>query len=164
MHLRSAVVHHLPRRVSACVRPRCPTPPRVVPAVHPCAPPLRGRVRMASPFMIAGSVRFAGAVCACVVSQVIYAARWPRCRPWFCPPWLCQRFLSFPGPSLLSTGRLRGHSGGPLGAQSPARTDSSIGCLRGSSGGPLGAGSPGHRQTRLLRCGWPSGCPIPRAH
>ena len=25
-----------------CVRPRCPTPPRVVPAVHPSAPPLCG--------------------------------------------------------------------------------------------------------------------------
>ena len=34
-HLRSAVVHHLPHRVSLCVRPSCPTPPRVVPAVHP---------------------------------------------------------------------------------------------------------------------------------
>ena len=35
-HLRRPpVVHNLPRCVLVCVRPRCPTPPRVVPAVQP---------------------------------------------------------------------------------------------------------------------------------
>ena len=45
----------------------------------------------------------AGGVCTCVVSRVIYAARWPRRRPWVCPPWFRRRFLPFPGPPLLST-------------------------------------------------------------
>ena len=33
-HLRPQAVHNLPRCVSMCVRPRCPVPPGVVPAVH----------------------------------------------------------------------------------------------------------------------------------
>ena len=94
------------------------------------------------------------------------------------PTPFCRRFLPFPGPPLLSTGRLRGPSGGPLGAGSPGhrrimtlrsrgprvgplgapspdRTDSSIARLRGPSGGPLGAGSPGRTRTVMLRCRGP---------
>ena len=36
--LRVQVVHHMPRRVSMCVRPNCPTPPRVVLVVHHLSP------------------------------------------------------------------------------------------------------------------------------
>ena len=34
MRLGPQAVHNLPRCVSVCVRPRCPVPPRAVPAVH----------------------------------------------------------------------------------------------------------------------------------
>ena len=142
--------------------------------------------------MVAGCVRFggvrsimvdAGGVCACVMSHVIYVAWRLRRRPWFCPRRFCWRFLPFPGPPLLSTVRLRGPSGGPLGAgspertrrttsrcrgprggplgaRSPARTGSSTGRLRGPSGGPLGARSPGRRRKMMLRCRGPRVGPL----
>ena len=97
-----------------CMRPRCPTPPYILLAIHPLrstTPPLRGsRVRMARSLLVAGvhSVMVdAGGVCACVVSLVIYAAWWPCRRPW-CPTQFCWWYLPFPGPPLLSTVRLRG--------------------------------------------------------
>ena len=43
-HLRSAVVHRLPRRVSVCVRRRCPTPPRAAsPPPTPCEGHTKGQ-------------------------------------------------------------------------------------------------------------------------
>ena len=61
------------------------------------------------------------------------------------PTRFCRRFLLLPGPPFHSTGR-----------------------LRGPSGGPLGAGSRECGQTTTLRCrgpwGRPSGCPISCAH
>ena len=176
------------------LRPRCPTPPRVVLAVHHMrsTTPWVARVHDAFRDGCRG-VRFAGGVrsvmvdsvgvCTCVVSRVIYSARWLLRRPWFCPPRFCRRFLPFPGPPLLSTVCRRGPSGGPLGAESPrrrrptilrcrgprvgslgarspARTDRSKECLRGPGGGPLGAGSPGHRQAMMLRCRGPRVGPL----
>ena len=51
---------------------------------------------------------------------MIYAAPWPRRRPWFCPPQFCRRFLPFRGPPLLSIVRLRGPSGGHSVSVTPA--------------------------------------------
>ena len=59
--------------------------------------------------MVAGGVRFVGGVrsfvvdvggvCMCVVSWVVYAARWLGRCPSFSPPWFGQGFLAFPPPS-----------------------------------------------------------------
>ena len=81
MHLRSAVAHHLSRRVSVCVTPGALLLRVLYHPSTPCAAPLHGsRVRMARSLMVAGGVRFtggmrsvmvdAGDVCASVVSQL----------------------------------------------------------------------------------------------
>ena len=121
---------------------------RPAPALHHSV----GRACMTCSLMVAGGVRFAGGmhsfmvdaggVCACVLSRVIYAARWPCRRPWFCRPRFCRRFLPFPGPPLLSTVHRRDPSGGPLGAGSPGRRRPTILRCRGPRVGPLGARSP----------------------
>ena len=38
-HTSGRAIHNLPHSVSMCMRPRCPAPPRVVPAVHHVRPP-----------------------------------------------------------------------------------------------------------------------------
>ena len=79
------VAHNLVRCVPVCVRPRCPTPPHVEPAVHPLRSTTLWVARATRSSMVAGSVRFAGGVrsamvdvggvCACVVSGVMHGGR-----------------------------------------------------------------------------------------
>ena len=98
--------------VAVCVRPGCPTPRRFIPAVHPLRSTtlwvarahdmrLDGCGWRALHGGVCSLMIEAGGVCACMVSRVIYAAWWPRRRPWFCPPQFCRRFLPFRGPPLL---------------------------------------------------------------
>ena len=47
--LRVQVVHHMPRRVSVCVRPKCSTPPHVVLVVHHPPPHAAACVRPTHP-------------------------------------------------------------------------------------------------------------------
>ena len=75
----------------------------------------------------------------------MYAALLPRRRPWVCPPRFCRRFLPLPGPPFLSTGRLRGPSGGRLVCWTP-RAQTNNGAV------PQGPQS------------WLPGCLIPCAH
>ena len=132
--LRILVVHHMPRRASACVRPSCSTP-SACRAGHP--PP-------ASPWRRKPHVLHPGAWC----TWALRAPAWPpraSCAPprvaraplwwhgWFArhcarapsslvlPHLVLSRVLPFPGQPHITIGRPRGPSGGPMGAASPGR-------------------------------------------
>ena len=134
------------------------------------APLLRGsRVHRTRSLLVAGSLCFTGGVRSimvdaggmrtCMVSRVIYAARWPHRHPWFCPPRFCRRaHHSFPqgasGAQAVAHWVLdprgadeqRHCAAGAPGlapwVPDPLRTGGSAERIRGPSGGPLGAGSP----------------------
>ena len=145
-HLCPQAVHNLPCCIAVCVRPRCPAPPRVVPAVPTYAPPLHGsRMRRARSLLVVGGVCFmvdAGGVCACTMCRGALRCTVTAPSSLVLPTLVLSEVPSLAWPTIQFHSALRGPSSGPLGAGSPGCRRTAALCRRVPKVGSLGACTP----------------------